>query len=202
MKMVKFAALLAATVVAGSANAAISTYTDLGSFNAAAGATTLVDFNSSPDGSFDGTTYDVGPFSLTGLPTNGYGNMAVASSQVNANVCGSAVCGTPFGYTVTFDAPVTSFAFDLSGITGSGLTFTVGSDVFALPFQNGFFGFVNSNPFTSIVVSGENEIHFFDNVRFGTGNAVPEPATWAMMIGGFALAGAAMRRRKAVVSFA
>ena len=32
--------------------------------------------------------------------------------------------------------------------------------------------------------------------------AVPEPATWAMMIGGFALAGAAMRRTKAVVSFA
>jgi len=34
------------------------------------------------------------------------------------------------------------------------------------------------------------------------GGAVPEPATWAMMIGGFALAGAAIRRRKATVSFA
>lgn len=31
---------------------------------------------------------------------------------------------------------------------------------------------------------------------------VPEPATWAMMIGGFALAGASMRRRKAAVRFA
>jgi len=31
---------------------------------------------------------------------------------------------------------------------------------------------------------------------------VPEPATWAMMIGGFALVGSAMRRRKATVSFA
>ncbi|MBT2186741.1 PEP-CTERM sorting domain-containing protein [Sphingobium sp. H33] len=30
---------------------------------------------------------------------------------------------------------------------------------------------------------------------------VPEPATWAMMIGGFALAGVAMRRRKVAVSF-
>jgi hypothetical protein len=39
-----------------------------------------------------------------------------------------------------------------------------------------------------------------------TGNsavaAVPEPATWALMIGGFAVAGAAMRRRKTAVSFA
>lgn len=32
--------------------------------------------------------------------------------------------------------------------------------------------------------------------------AVPEPATWAMMIGGFALAGSAMRRRKIAVRFA
>ncbi|MBT2188181.1 PEP-CTERM sorting domain-containing protein [Sphingobium sp. H33] len=41
---------------------------------------------------------------------------------------------------------------------------------------------------------------FLDNVRVS--GAVPEPATWAMMIGGFALAGTAMRRRKAAVSFA
>ena len=34
------------------------------------------------------------------------------------------------------------------------------------------------------------------------GGAVPEPATWAMMIGGFAVAGAAMRRRKLAVAFA
>ena len=31
---------------------------------------------------------------------------------------------------------------------------------------------------------------------------VPEPATWAMMLGGFGLAGAAMRRSRAKVSFA
>lgn len=32
--------------------------------------------------------------------------------------------------------------------------------------------------------------------------AVPEPATWALMIGGFALSGAALRRRKTAVSIA
>ncbi len=41
----------------------------------------------------------------------------------------------------------------------------------------------------------------FDDITFGSsvpggGNAVPEPATWAMMIGGFGLVGGAMRRRK------
>ena len=32
--------------------------------------------------------------------------------------------------------------------------------------------------------------------------AVPEPSTWAMMIGGLGLVGVAMRRRKSTVSFA
>lgn len=35
-----------------------------------------------------------------------------------------------------------------------------------------------------------------------TVNAVPEPATWAMMISGFGFIGAAMRRRRVTVSFA
>ena len=41
-----------------------------------------------------------------------------------------------------------------------------------------------------------------DNIRFDvraidSGSAVPEPATWAMMIAGFGLAGAGLRRRRA-----
>ncbi|HLZ76839.1 PEPxxWA-CTERM sorting domain-containing protein [Phenylobacterium sp.] len=41
---------------------------------------------------------------------------------------------------------------------------------------------------------------FTDEVRFANGGgAVPEPASWALMIGGFGLAGAALRRRRKIV---
>lgn len=62
-------------------------------------------------------------------------------------------------------------------------------------------------------LSGENPAKVL--ARFANGNAaiiagevgqisgaVPEPATWAMMIAGFAMAGAAMRRRKVAVRYA
>jgi hypothetical protein len=42
----------------------------------------------------------------------------------------------------------------------------------------------------------------YTNYAFLIGGAVPEPATWGMMIGGLALVGASMRRRKVAVSFA
>lgn len=72
----------------------------------------------------------------------------------------------------------------------------------------------NSGPYT--ITRGSADIAFFsiggsdtfgvESVTLGdlvaARGAVPEPATWAMMIGGFALAGASMRRRKLAVSFA
>ena len=36
----------------------------------------------------------------------------------------------------------------------------------------------------------------FDDLSFIVQNAVPEPATWAMMIAGFGMAGAAARSRR------
>jgi hypothetical protein len=77
---------------------------------------------------------------------------------------------------------------------------------FTMKQANGYILFYDSDPITSGSVDldpyfrqkGFSHITFFD-----TGApAVPEPATWAMMLGGLGLAGVAMRRRKTVVSFA
>jgi len=45
--------------------------------------------------------------------------------------------------------------------------------------------------------NGDNSQYITANVTAG---GVPEPATWALMIGGFGLAGAALRRRAAVAA--
>mgnify|MGYP000854143153 CR=1 FL=1 len=51
--------------------------------------------------------------------------------------------------------------------------------------------------------SGDNIGPLVDNVSLNLANRVPEPAAWAMMLAGFGLVGAAMRRReKVAVAFA
>ncbi len=80
---------------------------------------------------------------------------------------------------------------------------------FAIKQSNGFVLFYDANPITAGSIDldpyfkgpGYSHITFFNGGAMTPG-PVPEPATWAMMIIGFALVGASMRRRKTAVSFA
>ena len=71
-------------------------------------------------------------------------------------------------------------------------------DVFATPASlDNVYGFVNSH-FDKIVVLTEtsgDHAALIDNLQFNNAG-VPEPATWAMMILGFGLAGGALRSRR------
>jgi hypothetical protein len=65
-----------------------------------------------------------------------------------------------------------------------------------------FFGLVaDALPFTKVIVrqTSPGAVDFFgvDDISY---NVVPEPGTWAMMIAGFGLVGAAVRRRKALAA--
>lgn len=61
-------------------------------------------------------------------------------------------------------------------------------------FSQGVLG-LDGNPCDGLTVSAT-----FDWVRDPTVSAAPEPASWALMIGGFGLAGAGLRRRRAAVA--
>lgn len=71
--------------------------------------------------------------------------------------------------------------------------------------SNLYFGFYDTaNTYTSIsfLNSSGSDGFGFDDLSVGSVTqvmpAVPEPATWAMMIGGFGMVGGSMRRRRAV----
>ena len=56
---------------------------------------------------------------------------------------------------------------------------------------------------TAGLLNGKGKQHGLSHLAFfGQRSAVPEPATWLMMIAGFGLIGGAMRRRKAVTALA
>jgi hypothetical protein len=76
------------------------------------------------------------------------------------------------GFRVDFDRAIASVSF-LGGKTPTGFSFS-GNSVFLNVSGQGY----DSSDFTSLSIT-----------------AVPEPAAWAMMIGGFGLIGAASRRR-------
>jgi len=63
---------------------------------------------------------------------------------------------------------------------------------------SGFQAGVNTLDF--IVQNGGGPIGLRVEMTGTTGSAVPEPATWALMIGGFGLAGATLRRRRMAVA--
>ena len=97
-----------------------------------------------------------------------------------------------------------AFAFTVTALDGGGATLGT-----ATPSLNDFgtAGSVGQVTFNfggirSILISGNGDFAI-DTLSFDAGRgAVPEPASWAMMIGGFALAGAAMRRRSTKLAFA
>ena len=97
--------------------------------------------------------------------------------------------------------PITFEAFDQNGVS---LGVVVGNH--ATPGFTGqtdedrFYGAINAGGISRLTIANPPGIEI-DHIQYGFANAVPEPASWAMMIGGFALAGAAARRRhRAIVA--
>ncbi len=91
--------------------------------------------------------------------------------------------------------PITFEAFDQNGVSlgvliGNHATagFTGQTD------EDRFYGATNAGGISRLVISNPPGIEI-DHIQYGFAAAIPEPASWAMMIAGFGLAGAVARRR-------
>jgi hypothetical protein len=93
---------------------------------------------------------------------------------------------------LSYDDPTlyTLYGKPSTGVAGTTDDFSFTFNPYKGTFANNFL-YATANP----AIGGT----FADRIVL-TAAAVPEPATWALMIGGFAIAGAAMRRRTATSS--
>ncbi len=67
-------------------------------------------------------------------------------------------------------------------------------------FQTYNLNWSNLSSVTFSALQGGSEYLAFDNLTYSAAGAVPEPATWALMILGFGAVGGAMRRRQSVAA--
>ena len=194
-------ASMLAIAVAGTASAATTMYTDRAAFEAAAGALTTEDFSGAPSSAF---TYGVhgGTVAIAG----GASSYAVnGTDYLDTDIAGTPI--DPGTLTITFTSAITAFGADFFSLNNNvpRTYLNVGGTEFnPLPDSPAFLGFISDTGFTTVTffnpLDGGNDDHFgLDNLSYG---AAPEPASWAMMLGGFGAIGGAMRsRRKAAVSF-
>lgn len=122
------------------------------------------------------------------------------SSFIGNQISYSNVAGTFGG--IVGSAPSVGFGTGLVAgfqITGTSLGFAqfASADLFSGPLTSPVFNLGTFN--LSSIVSGASTLRISQAPTTG---AVPEPATWMMMLAGFALTGAAMRRRRPVFAAA
>jgi hypothetical protein len=191
--------LIATSAVSSPAEAAVTFYNSLAGWQLNSSTTTVLDLNSVTSGYYGSPgSIDLGPMSVT---TNG------PLFVQNTNLWGQGSFLSPqqlTGATVTFsfDSPVTAFAFDYAA--GASLTVTVGGQSTTLPggtyppYLMSFFGVTSDTPFSTLSFTMSGNGADLDNLRPGTFTpaALPEPASWAMMLFGFGLIGLVIRRAK------
>jgi hypothetical protein len=167
-------------------------------------AATLINFETRPDG---------GTVAANTVIGSAYSLIGVTFVDAVYKRCGGG-CPTPsFGYFVSSSNLSSPFSVQFAGTASSfGFSNVSNSDGKAQAYNAAnvlletinFSGFPSSYNFAA---SGISRITFstsddfgVDNFNIGTISAVPEPATWAMMIAGFGMVGFAMRSRRRMTS--
>lgn len=213
---------IASTFLAGAAHGA-TVYSDRASFNAAgAGPGVYTDLNY---GGIDAPApFTRGPLTVDGSATYWtYGTAGLYGAvngtawvQARLDTWGSEMTVSSTGGFRAIGFDLRSYFDGFGGDLGETVSFVANtgeSGVFVTPptADIGFVGLLFSSAVTSVVFAatdgGGNDFTWFgiDDVQFWQNAAppgVPEPASWAMLIAGFGLVGAAIRSRRSATAVA
>jgi len=151
-----------------------------------------------------------------GIASSAFGALYFPNANPTMNVAAGFDTGFSFVYSDPFAVGTTVSIFSgldgtgsllasalLPGTANAGCDSAISGGANYCPFNAYSIGF--DGVAKSVVFGGEINAQVFDDFTFGSvtvGGAVPEPASWAMMIGGIGLIGGAMRRRSVKVAFA
>ena len=230
MKLVVTAAVIAAASMLGSTatQAQVTTYSSVSSFNAATANVSVATFEGTSNSTYVRATPFTGPgYSITASGNYLFQNDPTYTIYYYDWGSGDNLTFLPQGVlTITFTTPVNAFGIDLATFADDGLSSTppgapstiyggtirVGTGQGNFDIVTGqrpnrtFFGATSNTAFSAVTLTGitPNAFPVVDNLRLGSVAvaAVPEPATWAMMIMGFGVVAGAMRRRRRPVAFA
>lgn len=204
--------------VCGTANAAITIYTDQASFLAAISAPATDTFNnlsitSSTPSPLNRTAGSYG-YRATVSTTSFFGAGTNADHWLSTNTATDTITLTNFTGGV-YGVGGNFFGSDINGSFAAGSVTLTATDASGTQTHTivgastgSFLGFVSDTGVTNVTLAAVQPNSNFlwptaNNVILGGQLApVPEPATWAMMIAGFGLIGASMRRKIATVRFA
>ncbi len=207
---------IAAGLVSVSANAATISFTDRGAFTSALTRSFTDTFETNlgyrPGFSITADAAFSAIVGQTRFNTTGFQNLNILNGPgVNGTTAYCAGCNGSF--TLFFDATTFGTANGVGGV-GVDFTFNQNYDAFVTFGDNStrvftltknaqsFFGLTSDRLIKSIAFGpGGNGISRggstqIDNLTIGVAGAVPEPATWAMMLLGFGMMGAAARHRR------
>ena len=199
LKILSFSSLVAGSLISvnvDSASAIVTTYTDLSSWDAAAGSSTLEEFND--DTTFiGGTPENFNQFDITATFNDTTESVAVSGGELTWS--GDNISPAPV-IEINFDNPTTGFAFNWKDDDATNsYTLNVDGESFSNPpFDNttninvtDFFGVVSDTPFSSVTFTNNSpsgpvvSSFSLDNAR--TSAAVPfefSPTLGFLVIGG------------------